>query len=478
MSLFIKGISRQGIVTIVYGLIQLITFSLFSRLLDEKVFGYYALLQAIRIIIQFVSEAGIGSSIIQKTIIDKSFYSSALSLSLLFGFLSCIFLLIGSEMICEIIGNYYLNPYIKILSITLLFNSVGSVFRSILYKKYKFVVVGIIDILSHFVSYGIIGVFMAYHGYGVFAFVVAIVSDSIVRSLVPFFIIEEKVRLSYNKKDIRDILGFGGLLTLSRIFMGLYYQVDKFIIGRMMPIEILGIYSRSSDYIRTATVQIGSIYDTVLFPYLSDKKEDMSEIKRLYSVSLYYVSLIGSLISLCFVMYSDIIITIFFGKKWLSSIHLFNILSVSIYINMFSKLLDSFFRSLGLVRFIFLYQLCSVILIVIFTFIGVNYGLIGLGYSVVISSIFLLLFKYYYLCRYIDIGIIGSLRVIGSSLRLFVVIYLGYYIYNIISHNIFILIIINIFTVLMILFFFPDLLGEYYKANFYNKYVKKYFSRT
>ena len=62
----LKGMSSQTIVTIVMGVLNIVVFSIMSRLLSKEVFGYYAALWAVVTIFQGISEAGLGSAVIQK----------------------------------------------------------------------------------------------------------------------------------------------------------------------------------------------------------------------------------------------------------------------------------------------------------------------------------------------------------------------------------------------------------------------------
>ena len=84
----IKGISSQTIVTIVLGVVEIVSFSIMSRLLTKSDFGYYAAVTAIVAIFACFSDAGFGSAIIQRKDITKRFIDNAFTLSLIFGSLS------------------------------------------------------------------------------------------------------------------------------------------------------------------------------------------------------------------------------------------------------------------------------------------------------------------------------------------------------------------------------------------------------
>ena len=84
-SKFFKGVSVQSAITITIGLMELIVFSLMSRLLSKSDFGYFAALSGITTICTSLTEAGLGSAIIQKKDASISFIQTAFSLSWIFG---------------------------------------------------------------------------------------------------------------------------------------------------------------------------------------------------------------------------------------------------------------------------------------------------------------------------------------------------------------------------------------------------------
>ena len=64
--------SSQTLVTIVLGLVEIVSFSIMSRLFTQEDFGYYAAITAITGVFTTFSETGIGSAIVQQKEISSS----------------------------------------------------------------------------------------------------------------------------------------------------------------------------------------------------------------------------------------------------------------------------------------------------------------------------------------------------------------------------------------------------------------------
>ena len=61
----LKGVSTQTLITILIGVIEIVSFSIMSRLLTQEDFGYYAAIAAVTAIFTSFADAGIGSAIVQ-----------------------------------------------------------------------------------------------------------------------------------------------------------------------------------------------------------------------------------------------------------------------------------------------------------------------------------------------------------------------------------------------------------------------------
>ena len=76
-----KGMSVQTLVTIVMGVLEITYFAIMSRLLTKSDFGYFAAIGGVMAICMSLSDAGLGSAVIQKKDASEKHVSTAFSLS-------------------------------------------------------------------------------------------------------------------------------------------------------------------------------------------------------------------------------------------------------------------------------------------------------------------------------------------------------------------------------------------------------------
>ena len=122
----ISGIFSQTTVTVLVGIVEVLSFSIMSRLLTQEDFGYYAAITAITTVFASFSETGIGSAIIQRKEIDSKFINNSFTLSFLFGTFITLLLLISSKPLSSLIADESMTIPLMIMSVTLLSNCLSS----------------------------------------------------------------------------------------------------------------------------------------------------------------------------------------------------------------------------------------------------------------------------------------------------------------------------------------------------------------
>ena len=259
----LKGISSQTLVTIMMGILEFIVFAIMSRILSREEFGLYAILQSMIMIFKPLSEAGLGASIIQNKSADQGFINTCFTLSIIFGIIFSILAICLSYPISNFYGcTHLIIPFIFI-AISLIPYSLNSIFRSLLFKKLKFLKYGIYQILAYLIG-NVVGIIMAINGYGVYSLVIANLFYIIGQTAILYFNSCKKIKIQINRQNVKEILSFGGWLTITRILTQIYTQIDKLIIGKLLSISILGIFYRIRGFIDSVDSQIGGVFDVVL----------------------------------------------------------------------------------------------------------------------------------------------------------------------------------------------------------------------
>ena len=287
----VKGMSSQTIVTILSGVVEIISFSILSRLLTKEDFGYYAAISAVLAIFNSLSETGIGSAIIQRKDPDSRYINNAFTVNLFFGLFLALIMAALSAPIAKLVVDASMTIPMMILSVTLLFHCLKSVNSSIMIRRLEFMKLGTINLTSEIVTV-IVAIFLAVKGFGYYAIITKVVLSSALSLLLSYFYIHTKLRIEFDKASFKSIFSFSGWLMLSSLVRNLSQQIDKLLMSRLLSVKALGEYNRPKDFVFQVSSRIGGIFDTALFPILSNIQNNKQSLCNGYRRSLFLLSLL------------------------------------------------------------------------------------------------------------------------------------------------------------------------------------------
>ncbi|GEM_PF-2154017 len=480
----IKGISSQTIVTVVLGIVGVLSFSIMSRLLSQQDFGYYASIVAISTVFSAFAESGIGSALIQKKELNSAYINDAFTLSLFFGLFASMLLFSLSGILAEYIADKSMKVPLMIFSSTLFCNCVTSINTSLMQRRLQFFRIGLIQLISLVVT-TIVAVILALKGFGYYAILTKAVLSSFLTLIISYFAVNVKYRLSFNLSQYKKIFGFSGWLMASAFFRLLSSQMDRLLMTRLFSIKALGLYTRPKEFISSFTYPLFDIFDKAMFPVLSSIQDEKQKLQHSFYYALYFMNIVGLLATFFLLFNSELIIRIFLGEKWLNVNILFLVISILPieYVN--GKIGDIFLRSLALTRQQFNLRVLQAIASVIFIIIGARWGLVSLAISSILAYMLLTMTKIFYLSVKIDVPISKTIIIIAKSFKvsLFIVpilVVCFLFIPNDIAGN---LIKLGVFVLSIVLIFivFPSSVGKVYKQEAYNKimgYIKHKIFKT
>ncbi len=466
----LKGVSTQTFITILIGVIEIVAFSIMSRLLSQQDFGYYAAVTAVSTIFSAFSDAGIGSAIVQRKNLDQKYIDNAFTLCLMFGLFGSLLLVACSGLAARYVADETMRVPLMLVAITLLTGTLASVNFSIMHRKLQFLRMGIIRISALIIT-TIVSIVLAIKGFGYYAIIAKVILYSIITLVVSYFAAHTKYHLSFEFKAYKEIFGFGGWLQASVFFRKIADQVDRLMMSSLFSVQTLGMYSRPKEFINSMTGRLTDIFDSSLFPVLSSIQDEKERLVGSYSSSLYYLNIVGLMVTLLFLFNSELIIRIFLGAEWMNVNTLFRVLSFSGIMMINGSLGDIFLRSLAFTKQQFLLRVVQAILSILLILIAARFGVLAVAVAYLLAYGIVVLLKMNFISKNINYGLLNALGDILSSLKAalyYVPVYVLCQLFipktivgDILKLALFILISIIVFLV------FPSLAGKKYKDEMY-----------
>lgn len=472
-----KGLSAQTIVVIVMGILEIGVFALMSRLLTPEDFGYYAIIIAVISVFQCITEAGLGSAVIQRSDAPNEFISTALGWSAILGVVFSLLSIVLAQPLSELMGyGDKLTDSLRWMSITILLCSVNSVARALFMKTLDFMKFGWCQVAAYVIS-SAIGVGLAIAGYGVKSVVASAIANAVLMTIILFGVRGVMPNFRIYSRYNKDILSYGGWLTGSVIVRRITTELDKFILTRWIPVAQIGAYNRPANFITSIVDRVNGIYDTVLFPILSSYSDDKDKLKDSFLTASSLVSWASMILMAGFVLSAQIIIDIFFGSEWEWLVGIFRILSLSILFLAYSRIGDCYFRSLGWVKAYFYIRLVVCLITLACVSVGCQYGIVGVAISVVVSRVMDSVIKMLYLSIKLSVRFLDLAKAVLTPTWITMLVTIGcYLIIRYVPYGEYTAILLFMGVGMILLIAIPQMFGKEYYENVYSVVKSKILS--
>ena len=383
---FLKGVSITTVFTIATGVLGIVYFAVMSRLLSKADFGYFAALTGVMTVISSIADAGLGAAIIQKKDADKAFISTAFTMNFLLGLSCFLIVFFGAPLLARLVADDYLTTPIRVMSVTLLFNSFTSVANAQLYRKLQFKRIGTISFLSNIFNTAL-SVALAIKGFGLYAMIAYATFGPFLTMILLYTTSAKVPKLGIQKGYVKGIFSFGGWLTLSVICNKIATYIDRLVLPKMTSVETLGAYTRPASFTSNLTGALTDIMDKVLFPMLSDIQDNRQAAINIFYRATELLNAFSAILG-CILFFNA-----FFGNEWLDLVPVMRVVSLTSVFFIDTQLVDCFFRSLNFVKTGFFIRLFALFWNLFCIYWGAKYGVMGIAASLAFANISVIILK-------------------------------------------------------------------------------------
>lgn len=395
--------------------ISLFISAILARLLTPEEFGVVAIVAVFLSFFNLLSDFGLGPAIVQNKTFTPEDDSSIFSFSILFGLFLAVVFYFSSPLIASFYNNPVLINLARLMSLSILFNSLRVVPNALLLKRLKFKQIAIVSIIANIVS-GITGIILAYNGFSYYSLVINSILSGLLIFVSYYLIVPIKIALKIQISSVRKIARFSVFQFLFNFINYFARNADNLLIGKYFSASALGFYDRSYRLMKMPVQNLTHVITPVLHPVLSEYQNDKKLIYRAYSKIVKLLATIGFPLSVFLFFAGSEIITIVYGKQWIESIPVFQILSLTIGIQIILSSSGSIFQSTNRTDLLFYAGLIGAALLLSGIGYGVFFGktLISVG-SGILAALIINFFVAFYLL--ID-------RALSSSLLHFLKVFL------------------------------------------------------
>lgn len=380
-------------------LIQIMLNAVLSRILTPEEFGVVTVVNVFLIFFQMLADFGIGPAIIQTKDLTELEVQQIFSFTIyLSGILSVIFMLLGYP-----ISIFYENPVYRSISFFLgfcvIFYTLYMVPQAIIQKKRDFKTINLAVIISNIIN-ALVSITLALSGASYYA----LIFGNIARALFLFIFYKLKTDLTFNLKlniaPLKKIYPFSKNQFLFNFFNYFSRNLDSILIGKFISPSSLAFYNKAYQLSLYPNQVLSNVITPVIQPIMSNYETELDKIKSVYFKITLILSNLGIPLSIFLFFAAGEIIPFIFGNQWYESISTFQILAVSVWIQMIQSSTGSIFQSGNRTDLLLLSGILSTILNVIAIVVGILAGNIETVALMIVLSFSLNMIMNNYLLMY------------------------------------------------------------------------------
>lgn len=338
--------------------IALIVTGVLSRLLTSDDFGIVAIATVIISFFNIFTDIGLSPAIVQKKELTEKDLSNIFSFTLWVGIAISILFYLFSWLIGAYYESYTLTKLCQLLAINLFFASANIVPNALFYKnkEFKFIAKRTFSIQ---ISAGVISIAVAFMGGGLYALLINPILSSILLFAISFRKYPQKARFTLGLESIRKIFSYSAYQFMFNIINYFSRNLDKLLIGKHMGMSPLGYYEKSYRTMMLPLQNITQVITPVMHPIFSDYQNDLNKLALSYEKIVRFLSFIGFPLSAILFFTASEIIQILYGSQWQPSIPVFEILALSVGVQIVLSSSGSIFQAANDTRSMFICGLFS-----------------------------------------------------------------------------------------------------------------------
>lgn len=308
--------------------IQFFLSIIIARLVLPSDYGMIAMVMIFLSIAQTLIDSGFSTVLIQKQDRNDEDYSTVFYFNLALGILLYIVLYWVAPFIASFYNLPVLTIVIRIIGLNLIFISLSIIYRAKLTIELDFRKQALISLISVLIS-GVLGIYFAYRGWGVWALVIQSLLNNFLNSFLLWMLTSHIMLNCFSMSSFRQLFGFGSKLLLAGLLNTIYMNLYTLVIGKRYDSIALGYYNRTSTIAQFPSNNLSNIINRALFPIFCQYQNDSQCLFSMYKKAIQLTTFCVFPLMAILLCYSDSLIFVLLGEKWIESSSILKILCLA-----------------------------------------------------------------------------------------------------------------------------------------------------
>lgn len=377
-------------------IISLITNVLLARILSPFQFGQVGVIMFFILISNVLTESGLGGALVRRLDANHNDFSTVFIFNVTLSLFLYIILFFAAGSIASYYGNPELEKLLQVSGIVILINSFQVIQNAKLVRAMKFKRKSVYYFNSVFIG-SLVGLILAYNGYGVWSLVYLQITVAFLLTCQLWIFEGFFFSLKFSQNSFSKLFGFGVNTTLASILNTAFDNIYQLILARTFSMSQVGLFYQGKKLqdVPNNVIKLSSL--NVIYSSLS--KHQLNKkifLSKFHSIINPLVVISGG-ITLLFLLFSDGILSLLYGNKWLEAEFYMQLLSVGSFfylLEMFNRII---FKVFDKTRSILYLELLKKGIQIITIIIGLYFeNIVLLLYGFLFTNFFSFCINYFY----------------------------------------------------------------------------------
>jgi O-antigen/teichoic acid export membrane protein len=402
----LKGAAWIGGASVARLALRVVSVAVLARLLTPHEYGVIAGALIAMELAAMVYAMGLAPTLIQRKDVRSDHVATAFSSALFLAALAAAGMWFAAPLIADVMQIPELTEILKVLAWLTPFGAFSILCEALLARHMQVKSVALRPLVSFTFATFLVAIPMAWYGFGYWSLVAMQAVDTIVGALVLGIAARSLLAWPrFSRRAFNELWKLSLGFTLNQPFGYVARNADKFLIGRFLGADSLGVYTRASFITTTAANLFGNVTRLSVFPAMAQVQEDGERLRNALLKSLSVLALLTLPTTAICVLFANELVGLLLGPQWGAAVAPFAILAGSLYLRLAWRVCAAVFQALGRPNRITAIHILRAAALVVSIWFVQPYGLAAISAAVVAVMAVVLGIMFVVVARDIDLGL-------------------------------------------------------------------------
>lgn len=374
----IRGGMFTGAAQVARFILNLLSVMVMARLLTPVEYGLVAMVAPITGFVGLFKDLGLSTATIQKDQITHEQVSTLFWINVVVSF--------GLALVCVVIspavGRFYHDARTTGITLALagsfVLSGLTAQHNALLRRQMKFGILAGIDLVTALVAL-LIGILTAWLGWSYWSLVAMTLGASLANCTAVWIASPWRPGSVSRGSGVREMVRFGGCLTVSQMSNYISGNMDKLLIGRTLGPGPLGIYNRAFQLLLMPMDQVyrplSSVFLTALSRVAGEPERYRRAVRQIGNVLVMAITPLAAIS----IALAPEIVAVFLGAAWMQAVPIFRALAIVALVLPMNHLGAIILQSSGRTDVMMKWAPVAMAISVLSIMVGMHWGLIGIA---------------------------------------------------------------------------------------------------